>query len=125
MGSAADPRGTVMIRKLILFITLTLVSLTAGRAFWTWIAENPANLSGATYVEFFQVLERSISIPIAITAIGGFVFACVSAFLFRADRTVFYLLLAVCGLCLIANLVTIFGNKPINAQILTWNPTAL
>ncbi len=106
----------MILRKVILFVTLVLVSLTAGRAFWTWVAENPANLSGATYVEFFQALERSISIPIGVTAIGGFVLAGISAILFRSDRRVFYLLLATCGFCLVANLVTIFVNKPINAQ---------
>ena len=114
-----------MLRKVILFFTLVLVALTTGRAFWTWVAENPANLSGATYVEFFQALERAITIPIAVTAIGGCVLVGISALLFRSDRTVFYLLLATCGFCLVANLVTIFVNKPINAQILTWNPAAL
>jgi uncharacterized membrane protein len=115
----------VMLRKLILFFTLVLVALTTGRAFWTWLGENPANLSGATYVEFFQALDRGIAIPIAVTGIGGCVLAGISALLFRRDRTVFYLLLATCGLCLIATLVTIFVNLPINAQIATWNPRAL
>ena len=114
-----------MLRNVILFFTSVLVSLTAGRAFWVWLGENPANLSGATYVEFFQVLDRGIAIPIAVTGIGGTVLAGISAILFRRDRLAFYLLLATCALGLLATLVTIFVHLPINAQIATWNPTAL
>jgi len=86
-----------MLRKIILFFTLVLVALTTGRAFWSWLGENPANLSGATYVEFFQALDRGIAIPIAVTGIGGTVLAGISAMLFRNDRTVCYLLLFTCG----------------------------
>ena len=60
----------MILRKVILFFTSILVALTAGRAFWVWPGENPANLSGATYVEFFQVLDRGIAIPIAVTALA-------------------------------------------------------
>ena len=114
-----------MLRKVILFFTLVLVALTAGRAFWAWLGENPADLSGATYVEFFQVLDRKIAIPIAITGIGATILAGLSAVLFRHDRAVFYLVSTTCVCCLIASLVTIFVNVPINVRIATWNPAAL
>jgi uncharacterized membrane protein len=114
-----------MLRKVILFVTSVLVALTAGRAFWVWLGENPANLSGSTYVEFFQVLDRGIAIPIAVTGIGGTVLAGISAILFRRDRPAFYLLVATCALGLLATLVTIFVHLPINARVATWNPTAL
>ena len=114
-----------MLRNIILFLTAVLVALTAGRAFWVWLGENPANLSGATYVEFFQALDRSIAIPIAVTGIGGVVMAGISAILFRRDHRALYLLLAACAFGLVATLVTIFVHLPINARIATWNPTAL
>ena len=37
-----------------LFLTAILLALTAGRAVWVSIAENPFNIPGATYVEYFQ-----------------------------------------------------------------------
>jgi len=114
-----------MLRNSILFFALVTVALTAGRAFWAWLGENPANLSGATYVEFFQALSRGIHIPIGVTGIGGVVLTAVSAVLFRNDGTVFYLLLSTSGLCVVASLVTIFVHHPINAQLMTWSPTAL
>ena len=114
-----------MVRKVILFLTAVLISLTAGRAFWVWLGENPVKLSGQTYVEFFQVLDRGIALPIAITGIGGTLLAGISAILFWRDRSTFFLLLAACGLGLVASLVTIFVHLPINARIATWNPTAL
>ncbi len=85
-----------MLQKVVLFFTSVLVSLTAGRAFWVWLGENPANLSGATYVEFYQAVNRGIALPIALIGIGGIIMAAISAFMFRRDRPVFYLLLATC-----------------------------
>jgi hypothetical protein len=40
----------------LLFLTALFLSLTAGRAFWVSLGESPFNMSGSTYVEFFQQL---------------------------------------------------------------------
>jgi hypothetical protein len=72
-----------MLRSVVLFFAALLLALTAGRAFWVWPGENPFNMSGATYVEFFQQLDRRIAIPIAITGVGGTLLAGISAFLHR------------------------------------------
>jgi uncharacterized membrane protein len=114
-----------MLRSVILFFTAVLLALTAGRAFWVWLGENPANLSGRTYVEFFQALDRGVAIPIAVTGIGGTLLAFTSAILFRRERPALYFLLGACGLGLLASLVTISVHLPINARIATWNPAAL
>jgi uncharacterized membrane protein len=114
-----------MPRNVLLFFTSMLISLTAGRAFWVWLGENPFNMSGATYVEFFQQLDRRIVIPIAVTGIGGTLLAGISAAVYRADRRAFYLLLAACGLGLVGCLVTALVSVPINQQVATWNPAAL
>ena len=108
-----------------MFFTALLLALTAGRAFWVTLGENPFNMSGQTYVEFFQQLDRRIVVPIAVTGIGGTVLAGVSAFLYRTDRPTFYLLLLACGLAVIGDLVTIFVNVPINNRLATWIPSAL
>jgi hypothetical protein len=114
-----------MLRNVMLFLTALLLSLTAGRAFWIWLGENPFDMSGQTYVEFFQQLDKGIAIPIAVTGIGGTVLAAASALLYRFDRPVFYLLLIACGLALVSDLVTILVNVPINNRLATWNPAAL
>jgi uncharacterized membrane protein len=114
-----------MLRKVLLFLAAALLALTAGRAFWVWLGENPFDMPGATYVEFFQQLDRRIALPIAVTGIGGTLLAGLSAFLHRGDRKVFYLLLTACGLAVIASLTTLLVNVPINLQIATWNPGAL
>ena len=44
-------------RKVLLFFMSVLLALTAGRAFWVSLGENPFAMSGATYVEFFQQWE--------------------------------------------------------------------
>lgn len=114
-----------MWRKILLFGAAVLLSLTAGRAVWVSRGENPFNMSAATYVEFFQQLDRAIAIPIALTGIGGTLLVGISALVHRSDRRVFYLLLGACGCALVGSLVTIFVNVPINERLATWNPAAL
>ena len=113
------------LRNVLLFCAAVLLALTAGRAFWVSLGENPFNMSGATYVEFFQQLDRRIAIPIAVTGIGGTLLAGLSAMAHKADRKTFYLLFAACGFGLVGSLVTLFVNVPINERVATWNPAAL
>jgi len=114
-----------MLRKTCLFFAAVLLALTAGRAFWVSLGENPFDMSGRTYVEFFQQLDQRIAIPIAITGVGGTILAGISAALYRNQRTSFYLLLTACGLALTASIVTIVFSVPINNRLATWNPAAL
>jgi uncharacterized membrane protein len=114
-----------MLRNVLLFFTALLLALTAGRAFWVWLGENPFDMSGATYVEFFQQLDERIAIPIAVTGLGGTLLAGISAGVCRRDRRVFRLLIAACAMAAIGSLVTIFVNVPINQRVATWNPAAL
>jgi uncharacterized membrane protein len=114
-----------MRRNILLFGAAVLIALTAGRAFWVTLGENPFSMSGATYVEFFQQLDRRIAVPIAMTGVGGTLLAGLAALTHRTDRRVFYLLLAACGLAAIGSLVTIIVNVPINERVATWSPAAL
>src|SRR5262245_54095067 len=99
-----------MLRNVFLFFAALLLALTAGRAFCVWLGENPFNMFGPTYVEFFQQLDRHIGVPIAVTSIGGTLCAGISALLWRSDRKAFYLLLVSFGLGMVGCLVTIFVN---------------
>ena len=114
-----------MARNVLLFFTALLLSLTAGRAFWVWLGENPFNMSGSTYVEFFQQLDKRIAIPIAVTGVGGTLLAGISAAACRNDRRARFLLGAACVLGVIGSLVTLVFNVPVNERLATWNPSAL
>jgi uncharacterized membrane protein len=112
-------------RKLLLFLTAVALALTAGRAFWVTLGEDPFDMSGRTYVEFFQQLDRRVVVPIAITGVGGTLLAGISAWLFRDRRRVFALLVAACVLGATGSLVTTLVNVPINERLATWNPASL
>jgi uncharacterized membrane protein len=112
-------------RSVLLFCAAVLIALTAGRAVWVSLGENPFDMSGATYVEFFQQLDRRIAIPIAVTGIGGTLLTGLAALAHKADRRTFYMLLAACGFAMVGSLVTISVNVPINERVATWNPAAL
>jgi hypothetical protein len=37
-----------MLRNALLLLAALLLAMTAGRAFWVWLGENPFDMSGAT-----------------------------------------------------------------------------
>ncbi|HTJ15937.1 MAG TPA: DUF1772 domain-containing protein [Steroidobacteraceae bacterium] len=116
---------SIMLRSALLLATAILLALIAGRAFWVWLGESPFGMTGATYVDFFQHLDSRIAFPIAMIGILGPLLAGLTAALMRADRPVFYCLVAACLLGVIGVLVTVAINAPINEQIADWKPAAL
>jgi len=114
-----------MLRHVLLFLAALLLALTAGRAFWVTLGENPFNMSGRTYVEFFQQLDKRVAVPIAVTGIGGTLAALLAAFAHKSDRRTFHLLIAAFGCGAVGSLVTALVNVPINIELATWNPAAL
>jgi uncharacterized membrane protein len=114
-----------MLRNVLLFFAALLLGLTAGRAFWVWLGESPFSISGPTYVEFFQQVDKRIVVPIAVTGIGGTLLAGIAAAFHKNDRPAFSLLVAACALSVIGSLVTILFNIPINERLATWNSAAL
>ncbi|HEX5418645.1 MAG TPA: anthrone oxygenase family protein [Gammaproteobacteria bacterium] len=60
---------------------------------------------------------NAIELPIAITGIGSLLFLAAAALLERRNATVPYLLLAAGALVLVANVVTVTVNVPINRRI--------
>jgi len=110
-------------RTIVLFASLLFVALTSGGAFVVYLAYNPSGMSAAFYVETMQHGIR-VMLPLAVTLNLGLFFTVVSAVLARHDRLSFYLLIAT-GICIVASvLVTVFGNWPINHQIITWSSSS-
>lgn len=107
-------------RKFVLFAAVLFVALVAGAAFAIWFDYNPKGMSPAFYTEKMQHAIRIFTIPLPTVVILGVLFSATSAFLARAERPNFYLLIA-SSVCIIAvALITRFGNIPINNQILEW-----
>lgn len=112
-------------RDISLFTSALLTALTAGRAFWVTLGESPFNVSGATYVEFFQQLDARIAIPIAVAGLGGTVMTGIAVIAHRSDRRTCGLLAAACALGVVGSVITIAVSVPLNNQIATWSPLAL
>jgi len=77
-------------------------------------------MSAAFYVETMQH-AIGVMAPLAVVLNLGLFFTIVSAVLARHDRLSFYLLIASSICIMAAVLVTVFGNWPINNQIITWS----
>lgn len=114
-----------ILRKSILFLTMMLFALLAGRAFWVWVVDNPANFAAETYVAYFQVVDKSIAIPIAAMGTAAALLAAVSAALSFRDRHIFYLLLGACCCVVVSDVLTVLVHLPINHEIAGFNPMAL
>src|SRR5207244_12199831 len=104
----------------VLFAALVFVALASGGAFVVYLAYNPAGMSAVFYIETMQHAIR-VMLPLAVVLNLGLLFTIVSAVLARRDRLSLYLLIAASICIIVAVLVTVFGNWPINNQIITWS----
>jgi len=114
-----------MLRKVFLLPALVLVALLAGRAFWTWLLDNPANFPADVYVAYFQIVDRAIAGPIAMMGTLALLLVALAAGLSLRDRPALFLLAAAFCCLLISTYVTVRYHLPINAQIATFDPRAL
>jgi uncharacterized membrane protein len=112
-------------RRAMLFATLMLVGLLAGRAFWAWIVDDPANFSAQVYVAYFQGVDRAIERPIAGMGTAALLFAGISAVLAFRDRPVLVMLLGAFVCVLGSTLITVLIHVPINHQIDAFDPAAV
>jgi uncharacterized membrane protein len=113
-----------MVRTLIGFANLLLVSLVVGTMFGIWLGYNPATLSSATYVEQQQQAIRALNTLLPLLGGCSIVLTLVSAWLVRYNRLHFSLLLVAAGCLVVAGVVTRFGNQPINREVMTWSAQA-
>jgi uncharacterized membrane protein len=113
-----------MLRRSVGFANLLVVALVAGTVFGIWLGYNPVALSSSAYVEQQQGAIRSLNVLMPIFGAVGILLTIASAVLARAERRTLYILVAAVACLLVAGLTTRFGNQPINAIVMTWNPQA-
>jgi hypothetical protein len=104
------------------FILLLLLSLVVGTTFGVWAGYNPSSLSPTAYVEQQQNAIRSLNTLLPAMGAACILLAGWLAFRAKGDARTRYFLIAAIVCLIAAALVTRFGNQPINAEVMTWNP---
>ena len=111
-----------MTANVLRFVLVLLSALLVGTMFGIWVGYDPSALSASAYVEQQQNAIRSLNTLLPVIGAACIVLTVWLAILSKDDARGRYLLVAA-GVCLItAALVTRFGNQPINAIVMTWNP---
>ena len=109
-------------KQSILFLNIFLAGLIAGIVFGIWIGYNPQDLSAETYVEQQQNAIRHLNVIMPILGFISMLLALASAAISKEDKVMRNLLLLAVALFIVSGLVTRFGNQPINAVVITWDP---
>ena len=109
-------------KQSILFLNIVLAGLIAGIVFVIWIGYNPQDLSAETYVEQQQNAIRHLNVIMPILGFISMLLALASAAISKEDKVMRNLLLLAVALFIVSGLVTRFGNQPINAVVITWDP---
>jgi uncharacterized membrane protein len=104
------------------FILLLLFSLVVGTTFGVWAGFNPSSLSATAYVEQQQNAIRSLNTLLPAMGAACILLAGWLAFRAKGNARMRYLLIGAIVCLVIAAMVTRFGNQPINAEVMTWNP---
>jgi uncharacterized membrane protein len=113
-----------MIVNVVRFLLLVTLALLVGTMFGIWVGYNPAGLSATAYVEQQQNTIRSLNTLLPAMGATCIALAIILAVLSKGSPRSRYLLIAAVVLMLVAALVTRFGNQPINAVVMQWNPQA-
>jgi uncharacterized membrane protein len=111
-----------MTAKVIRFVLLLLLALLVGTMFGIWVGYNPSALSASAYVEQQQNAIRSLNTLLPVIGAVCIILSIWLAILAKDDARGRYLLVGAVVCLLTAALVTRFGNQPINAIVMTWNP---
>jgi uncharacterized membrane protein len=111
-----------MTAKLVRFALLLLLGLLVGTMFGIWVGYDPSALSASAYVEQQQNAIRSLNTLLPVIGAACIALTVWLAILAKGDARARYLLVAAVVCLLTAALVTRFGNQPINAVVMTWNP---
>lgn len=110
---------------IIRFLNVLLAALLAGVSFGIWIGFNPANLSPSAYVEQQQNMLQALQVLMVSLVFLAILITLISAFLQRKDKQSFILLLVAAAFFIGCILITRFGNKPIDDEVLTWTINSL
>jgi uncharacterized membrane protein len=111
-----------MTANVVRFVLLLLLALLVGTMFGIWAGYDPSALSASAYVEQQQNAIRSFNTLLPVIGAVCIVLTAWLAILAKEDARARYLLVAAVVCLLSAALVTRFGNQPINAIVMTWNP---
>lgn len=104
------------------FCLLILLTLLVGTMFGIWVGYNPESLSAGAYIEQQQNAIRSLNTLLPAMGAVNITLLLILAIITKGDLRARYLLVASAILLVIAGIITRFGNQPINAIVMTWNP---
>jgi uncharacterized membrane protein len=106
------------------FCLLLVLSLLVGTMFGIYAGFNPAPLSSIAFVEQQQNSIRGLNTLLPSMGAVCIIITLILAALARGDARSRSLLAIAAVLLIAAGLITRFGNQPINAIVMTWEPEA-
>lgn len=114
-----------MTTSIVRFLNILLVSVLAGVSFGIWIGFNPAHLSPSAYLEQQQNMLGALRFLMVFLVVVATAVTLVSAFLQKNNRPVFTALLLSAAFLIACILISRFGVKPIDDQMMAWTAGAM
>jgi len=114
--------------KLISFVALFLLMLVTGIFWGTWftLTRSIGTFSVADFIHIGKTIISNVAWPMRILMPACILFITFSAWLCPQRKSLtFYLSVAACFLIVIASLITLLVEVPIDNQIKTWNPSTV
>jgi ABC-type transport system involved in multi-copper enzyme maturation permease subunit len=109
-----------MASTIVRFLNIIIAALLAGVSFGIWIGFNPSGLSPSTYIEQQQNMLQSLRVLMVSLVVIATLITILSAYLQKNNKSTFISLLIAAVFYIACILITRFGNKPIDDQVITW-----
>ena len=109
------------------FFALFLLALVTGVFWGTWftLTRSIETFSAAEFIHIGQTIIGNVAWPMRILMPACILFMVMSAFLAETNSAAFYLSVAACLLIVVALLITLLVEVPIDNQIRTWTAEAI
>jgi uncharacterized membrane protein len=114
-----------MATSIVRFLNIIVAAILAGVSFGIWIGFNPSGLSPSAYIEQQQNMLQSLRTLMVSLVVIATLITILSAFLQKHDKPTFISLIIAGVFFIVCILVTLFGNKPIDDIVITWNKDAI
>jgi len=118
------PNADSVTQRLLRVANILVAGLVVGTIFGIWLGYDPASLSASAYIEQQQHAIGALNVTMPVLGAICIVLTIAQAFLGRATRATFSLLMFGAAFFVVAGLVTRFANQPINAVVMTWQASA-
>lgn len=121
ISDVSKNRGSTVLLAVVRFCALLAAGLLSGAVFGVWLMERSFEGGGSFYTQLKQLQIPAFTVPLSSIGAATVALGLIYLFLIRGNRLAAGLTLAGVLCYVVGFAITLWGNFPINAEIMGWS----